>query len=183
MCFWSNLVHNKHSSGPTEVSLFPGNSLLCLEYQTHYTCVSMVHYPWKKTQQGEVFLYLTTHKAMKSYGGSEGTAPRIFNPDSQLQVQVSLPPGNEQTVPNAQWGWVGPRASLDTVSIPCPCREANPSRPTCSLVTISNELLRHKEHNENQSSVSRTRRYIPGEWALVPIGEEAGRAPEPVRRR
>jgi hypothetical protein len=39
-----------------------------------------------------------------------------------------------ESVPNTNWigGWVGPRASLDTVSkrkIPSPCRDSNPDHP------------------------------------------------------
>jgi hypothetical protein len=42
-----------------------------------------------------------------------------------------------ETEPVNHWigGWVGPRASLDTVEyrkIPCPCRKSNPSRPAHS---------------------------------------------------
>jgi hypothetical protein len=63
---------------------------------------------------------------------------------------VSLAPRQlypRERTPGTYWigGRVGPRGGLDTVAkikVSTPCRESNPDRPACSLVTILTELSR-----------------------------------------
>jgi len=62
-------------------------------------------------------------------------------------AQTALPthPSPREIAHGTHWigGWVGHRASLDTVvkrKIPCLCRESNSSRPAHSLVTTLTEL-------------------------------------------
>jgi len=56
---------------------------------------------------------------------------------------AALHPGKEPPVPILIGGWVNLRACLDVVAkrkFPCPCRESNPGRPSCSLVSKLSKL-------------------------------------------
>jgi hypothetical protein len=66
----------------------------------------------------------------------------------QLHVPGALPPGKEPLVPRHENMWalesVWKRWRRKRKSLPCPCRESKPCRPTLSLVTMPTELPRLK---------------------------------------
>jgi hypothetical protein len=92
--------------------------------------------------------YLTKYLTMKIYPVLN-QAPRHAdglgsNFGTRLRRVVSLTP--RPLYSGTLWigSRVGPRASLVTVMKrkTCPCRESNPDRPSCSIVTILTELSR-----------------------------------------
>jgi hypothetical protein len=82
-------------------------------------------------------LCLTKHRAMKTYWGSGGIAPRILDLGTRWRWWSASRPGRfipRKRAPGTHWigGWVGPRTVLDVVvkrKIPSPHRESNPRTP------------------------------------------------------
>jgi hypothetical protein len=98
-------------------------------------------------------LHLTNHHVIKTYWGTGVIAPHILNLRTKMWVSCQVVsftsrnpcPGKEN--PSTHWigGWVSSRADLDMVvrrKSTSPCRESNPGRPACSLVSILPQLRR-----------------------------------------
>jgi hypothetical protein len=63
--------------------------------------------------------------------------PALHGDEWSVSRPCRFTPGERAPGTHRIGGWVGPRASLNTVElrkICCPCRESNPGRPTRSLL-------------------------------------------------
>jgi hypothetical protein len=81
--------------------------------------------PWRRLGGEEYSSYSFTTSALD---GGEWSASH---------PRRALPPGERTPGTHCTWGWVGPRAGLDTEArgkILCPCRVSKPDRPVVQPV-------------------------------------------------
>jgi hypothetical protein len=110
-------------------------------------CIIFNVYELKDTMV-KLSLCLTKHHAQKTYWGSGGIDPRIFNRGTRQRRVASFtprPPYHRVKNPRYHWigGWVDPRDSGcgdKKKSHNCPWWEINLGHPACSLVSILAKL-------------------------------------------
>jgi hypothetical protein len=132
ICAGSDVIHFRTRTWILELYL------CCLQTSVHLsqrTQIILWFFPKVKKVKVKLFLCFTKHHAMKTYWGSEGTAPRILDIDGG-EWSASRPGrfNPRERAPGTHWieGWVGFRDVLDVVvkrKIPSSRWELNPKTP------------------------------------------------------